>query len=297
MLYQKRRIFLVGALVLSAGLSEAQVHRTFVSVNGADGNDCLTPASACRTINAAVTKVDANGEVIITTTGSYSGAAITKAVRINAPSGIVAFAALPITINAPAANVVIRGFTIKAVTPGSGTGISVTDVGTLLLEQMVIDGWDTGLGLASAAKVSISDSTFRNNTGGTSGGIRLTAAANLSIVRSQFENNSRGIVLDTGAAGAIASVARSSFTGNTTSGVSLFVAGALALDRCLVANNTSFGIFANTAGATVRLSGSSITGNATGVNVGAGVVESFGTSGIRGNTANLSGALTAVALQ
>ena len=39
MLYQKRRIFLVGALVLSAGLSEAQVHRTFVSVNGNDGND------------------------------------------------------------------------------------------------------------------------------------------------------------------------------------------------------------------------------------------------------------------
>ena len=295
MLYQKRRIFLVGALVLSAGLSEAQVHRTFVSVNGNDGNDCLTPASACRTINAAITKVDAEGEVIIASTGSYAGAAVTKAVRINAPSGIVAFAALPITVNAPGANVAIRGFTIKAVTPGSGTGISVSDVGTLLLEQMVIDGWDTGLGLASAAKVSISDSTFRNNTG--SGGIQLTAAANLSVVRSQFENNNRGILHDTGSAGAIASVARSSFTGNSTSGVSLFVAGVLALDRCLIANNTSFGIFANTAGATVRLSGSSITGNATGVNVGAGVVESFGTSGIRGNTANLSGALTAVALQ
>jgi len=294
MLYQKQRIFLVGALVLSAGLSEAQVHRTFVSVNGNDANTCLTPAAACRTINAAITQVDANGEVIITTTGSYSGAAITKAVRINAPSGIVAFAALPITINAPAANVVIRGFTIKAVTPGSGVGITVTDVGTLLLENMVVDGWGTGVEVnAAGSKFSVSNSTFRNNTD--RAGIEFNAAANASVVMSQFENNARGILIDT-AVTATVTASRSSFTGSSGSGLSVFSGGGVfAADRCLIANNSNQGIFLG-AGSVVRLSGSSITGNGTGVST-TGTFETFGTSGIRGNTTNVSGTLTAVALQ
>lgn len=293
MLYQKRRILLVGALVLSAGLSEAQVHRTFVSVTGNDANTCLTPAAACRTINAAVTKVDANGEVIITTTGSYAGAAITKAVRINAPSGIVAFAAFPITINAPAANVAIRGFTLKAPTPGSGTGIVVNDVGTLLLEQMVVDGWDTGLNVAAAAKISISDSTFRNNTG--VGGINFTlAGSSTSIVRSQFENNNRGFQIP--AVAVTVSTSRSSFTGNTVLALG-GTGGTVAVDRCSISNNGT-GIMSSGAGTVVRLSGSSISGNTTGVSIiSGGVVESFGTSGIRGNTANVGGALTPIALQ
>jgi hypothetical protein len=289
MLYQKRRIFLVGALVLSAGLSEAQVHRTFVSVNGNDGNDCLTPASACRTINAAVTKVDADGEVIIASTGSYAGAAITKSVRVNAPSGIVAFAALPITINAPAANVVIRGFTIKAVTPGAGTGIAVTAVGTLLLENMVVDGWATGVS-TPAGKISVADSTFRNNT---SFGFLAGSAGSVSVVRSQFENNFNGFVT---AGGAVGSVSRSSATGNSNVGFAASGAGSvLAVDRCQASGNGK-GVNAETGGL-LRLANSSVSGNTIGVqNVGS-TIESFGTSGIRGNTTNISGALTAVVLQ
>ncbi len=293
MLYQKRRIFLVGALVLSAGLSEAQVHRTFVSVTGNDFNSCLTPAAACRTINAAIAIVDANGEVIVTTTGSYAGALITKSVRINAPSGIVAFAALPITINAPAANVAIRGFTIKAATPGSGVGITVTDVANLLLESMVVDGWGTGVEVNAASKISISDSIFRNNT--LRAGIEFNAAASASVVKSQFENNERGILIDTGAAATV-TASRSSFTGSTVNGFSVFGGGGVfAADRCLIANNGNQGIFLS-AGSLVRLSGSSITGNVTGVST-LGTFETFGTSGIRGNTTNVSGTLTAVALQ
>ncbi len=289
MLYQKRRIFLVGALVLSAGLSEAQVHRTFVSVNGNDANTCLTPAAACRTINAAITKVDANGEVIITTTGSYSGAAITKAVRINAPSGIVAFAALPITINAPGANVALRGFTIKAVTPGSGTGIDATAFGTLILENMVIDGWSTGLNTVGG-KVSVSDSTFRNNA---SLALAATTGGTLSVVRSTFDNNFNGLVTFSGTVG---SVSRSSATGNSNVGLAAADAGSvLAVDRCTAFNN-AIGAVVQTGGV-LRLANSSISGNGTGVINSGSTLESFGTSGIRGNTTNISGALTAVALQ
>lgn len=289
MLYKKQGIFLVGALVLSAGLSEAQVPKTFVSVSGNDANDCLTAATACRTINAAITKVDVNGEVIVSETGSYAGAAITKSVRVNAPSGIVAFAALPITINAPAANVSLRGFTIKAVTPGTGTGITVTDVGNLTIESMVLDGWSNGAVVAAVgAKVSVSDSIFRNNT---AFGLIDQAASNVSVVRSKFEKNNNGFVVLNGGPG---SVSRSSATGNTQSGFGA-QNGTLVVDRCLVANNGS-GLLAF-GGGLLRLANSSISGNTTGVNLSGGIAESFGTSGILGNTTNISGALTPVALQ
>ena len=292
-------IFLASGALLLATFSEAQVHRTFVGVAGNDGNDCLTAATACRTINGAVGKVDTEGEVIIVSTGSYAGAVITKSVRINAPSGIVAFAALPITINVPSGTVSIRGLTIKAATPGSGIGIDVTNVGTLMLERMVVDGWLEGLRLGAAGtKTSISDSVFRNNS---DNGIRFDAASNTSIVRSRFERNLRGFEITSGI-GATVSVSRSSFTGNFN-GFSAF-SGFVAVDRCLLANNSNFGLFANS-GAVVRLSNSSISGNGTGVSIPAGgVVETLFatgtifTNGIGGNTINdVSGTLTPVALR
>ena len=64
------KIAAIVALPLLAGTSEAQVSRVFVSTSGNDGNDCLQPATACRTLSGGIAKVDAHGEVIITQTGS-----------------------------------------------------------------------------------------------------------------------------------------------------------------------------------------------------------------------------------
>jgi len=286
-----RALGAVALALLSGGLAHAQVHRTFVSVSGNDANDCLNPGSACRTINAAITKVDANGEVIIVTTGSYAGANITKAVRINAPTGIVAFAAIPVTINAGASDVVvIRGFTVKALTPGVGTGFLINSAGQVTLERAVIDGWATGVSVASAnTTVVLSDSVVRNNTTGleTTG-----AAAKVSILKTRFEKNTTGVNAQTGTV----AVARSTFSGNTTAGITQAGTVSTALDRCLVSNNGA-GILVTGTG-TMLLSNSLVWKNTTGVDVaGTATGESFGSSGIRGNTTNVTGTLTAVATQ
>jgi len=64
------KLFVVGAMVCLAGTVEAQISRVFVSTGGNDANDCLQPATACRTLGGGVGKVDVQGEVIIVDTGS-----------------------------------------------------------------------------------------------------------------------------------------------------------------------------------------------------------------------------------
>ena len=84
--------------------------RAFVSVRGTNAGSCADVLAPCRTLAFAIGAVDSGGEVIILTSGAYAVATITKAVRVNAPLGVVAFTAQPITVNAGASDtVVLRG--------------------------------------------------------------------------------------------------------------------------------------------------------------------------------------------
>lgn len=151
-------------LVGLCGSAEAQISRVFVSVNGNDANACANQATPCRTIGGGITQVDPNGEVIIVDTGSYAGGTITKAVKVNAAPGIVAFSGLTITVNPGAGNtVVLRGLTIKAAVPGV-PGV-VHSSGNLIVEECVVDGWANGISSNAGASghLSVNNSTFRNN--------------------------------------------------------------------------------------------------------------------------------------
>ena len=58
---------------------------TFASGSGNDANDCLTPATACRSITAAVNKLDGNVNAIGTVhvlPGSYTGFNLTRSVNV-----------------------------------------------------------------------------------------------------------------------------------------------------------------------------------------------------------------------
>ena len=164
--YRLRGIALTIVLTV-CGPAQAQISRVFVSVNGNDGNVCSSLSTPCRTINGGITQVDANGEVIIIDTGSYAGGTITKAVKVNAAPGIVAFSGVPIVINPGAGNtVVLRGLTIKSVNPGVGKGVSHIS-GNLLIENCIVDGWFDGVrsDAGAAAILVFSHSITRNNSG------------------------------------------------------------------------------------------------------------------------------------
>ncbi len=288
-----KKIILASLLVgVSALSSEAQIARVFVSVGGNDLNDCLQPATACRTLNGGILKVDTGGEVILVDTGSYAGATITKSVKINVPSGNVAFSGLSITVNAPSATVVLRGLTLKALTPGSGTGVNILAASAVFIENCVIDGWSVGLDMQVAGELYIKDSTIRNNT---SSGVRVIhASAIASADNSRFERNSTGFNLDLGKGAAVRSLfANNGFGVIFNNGFQ--TTGTMTLDQCDVSNNSVTGVALG--GAILRVLNSTTTGNSEGWRQAGGTFESFGNNVLRGNTTNTTGTITTVAKQ
>jgi Right handed beta helix region len=287
-----KSLILASAFVVGFSVSsEAQIARVFVSVNGNDANDCLQPSTACRTLNEGVNKVDLGGEVILVDTGSYAGATITKSVKINVPSGNVAFSGLPIIVNAPNGTVVLRGLTLKALTPNTGTGIDIQAATAVFVENCVIDGWNTGVSMQVAGQLFVKASTIRNNF---FVGVYVNdAAAEVGVDGSRMERNQIGLFLVNGKGG----VVRSLFAQNEL-GAAVGGSGTLAIDQSEASNNSSAGFYTEGLG-TIRVLNSTATANATGFRKlgGASVFESFGNNVVRGNTTNMDPGVVTVARQ
>ncbi len=290
------KLIAAGALVMGLFpvLAQAQVSRVFVSVNGNDGNDCLQPTSACRTLNGGIAKVDTNGEVIVIDTGSFAGANITKGVKINVPSGAIAFSASSVVVNAPAATVVVRGLTLKAFTPGSGNGIDIQAAAAVMIENCVIDGWSDGVRVqagAGAVRVDVKDSTIRNNQ---HRGMEVVApGALITVDQSRFERNDIGFRLSSNGN---ATLTRSLFAGHAGWGVGVNGTGAVSVARATIAGSVEGGFFVY-GGGTGRISESVITGNGIGLENASGLLESFKDNLLRGNTSDSTGVITTVTRQ
>jgi hypothetical protein len=291
------RAALACSTVLVAVAPAQAAARVFVSVNGNDTNPCENIGTPCRTFAGGINRVDTNGEVIVLDTGSYGGTTITKAVRLNAPAGVVAFAASPFVINAPGATVVLRGLTLKALTMGTGIAITYTAAAALHVESCVLDGWDTGLSLRGAGAFFVKDSIFRNMA---NAGLDVPLAVSVSgsIDNSRFENNTLGVVV---AAGKV-TIRNSVASGSVTEGIavdSLGVGSEVNVDKCTLANNGGSGLSTTGAGTVGRISNSIVTDNGTGLqNFGGGAtLKSWQNNAIDGNAANTAGAITMISLQ
>ncbi|HVR38995.1 MAG TPA: hypothetical protein VMU84_07850, partial [Thermoanaerobaculia bacterium] len=107
----------VAALVafLAVPLAHAQIARVFLSGTGSDASDCTNAATPCRSLQGAIDQAPPGAEVIVMASGGYGGATITKSISVNAASGVVAFVARTITINAPGSTVVLRGLTMNGI--------------------------------------------------------------------------------------------------------------------------------------------------------------------------------------
>jgi hypothetical protein len=270
--------------------------RVFVSVNGTDAGNCSDVNAPCRTLNFAIGAVDAAGEVIVLTTGSYAGATIGKSVKVNVPTGVVAFTAQTVTVAAGVSDVVVlRGLTIKALTPGTGTGINYTAGAKLYVENCVVDGWLTGISMTGAdGQLFVKDTTVRNSSGHGLHALPVSGTALASIDLSRFEGNGGcGVHMDGGAKGAVrdsvASGGDQGFCAEPSSG-----AAELSVQNSVASNNTQAGIMASGGGAVARATSCIVTGNGTGFENNGATFQSLGNNLVEGNTTDTAGTITVV---
>src|SRR5580698_1816374 len=137
----------IGFLVpfLAAAPAHAQATRTWVSGVGDDANPCSRTAP-CKTFAGAISKTSASGEINCLDPGGFGGITITKAITLNcsATLGSILVAGTPgVTINAPAAIVVLRGLQLQGLGPGSsgsvGTiGVNIVAAAVVSIEDCVI---------------------------------------------------------------------------------------------------------------------------------------------------------------
>lgn len=257
--------------------------RVFLSVAGNDANDCSVITTPCLTVTGSLAQVTTDGEVIFLTGGEYDAAPITvtRGVKINAPTGVVAFIRQPITVNAPVGNVVVRGVTLKGA--GAGNGITVTAANAFYLENSTLDRWSNGLQINTtvASRVFVTGSVFRFNGDGIADDAAATGTL-IAVEQSRFEANAIGMNMFN----STYVTRESTFVANTSRGV--WVGGGPGRFQACEFTGNTIGLVSSTL---FTLDRNLIHGNTTGISGGA---QTLGTNIIRGNGTDTTVALTPV---
>jgi hypothetical protein len=259
---------------LMASPANAQATRTWVSGVGDDVNPCSRTAP-CKTFAGAISKTAAGGEINCLDPGGFGAVTIIKSMTISCPytEGGALAGGNGITVNLPAASdvVVIRGLDIFGVNPPSN-GIRMIGLGSLYVEDSVVRRFNA----ANSAGISIAP----------------TGAANVTITNTNVTTNGNGatgggiVIAPTGAGSANVTISNSRVNGNANAGVLVNGTATVMVVNSVVSNNPSFGFRTATGSPTVRVGGSAIHGNGTGVSVGAGTIESYCTNQLNGNVSS-----------
>ena len=258
-------------------VSSGTTPRTFVSSFGLDSNPCLR-TSPCRNFAAAVAQTAPGGEVVALDSAGYGPVTLSTSITLVAPPGV--YAGINVTtgnavfISGTTASdvIVLRGLTIEGRGSG-GTGISagaffqgqIIDVGALLVENCVVDGFDSGLSFATASPQSrlfVRDSTLRNcnNALHQIADVLDGAKSWSSIDGVRADHNTIGFWIDQ----SFAAISNSIASGNSGNGVlAQFAGNQVDVDHCVVTANGT-GIQSN-AGSQVRVSNTIISNNGTGL--------------------------------
>lgn len=268
-------------LAVAAAPANAQATRTWVSGVGDDANPCSRTAP-CKTFAGAISKTATGGEINVLDPGGFGGVTITKSITIsseNFEAGVLVSGTNAIIINATStSDVVLRGLDIE----GLGTGlVGIKVLGALRslhIEKCTINAFRgtngsgievaTSNAVALTTQVYINDTIVRGNGAGTGGGILINPGANSTVKASldnvRIENN---LTFGLKAQGVSSTnVIRSTASGNTAAGFQVAGASAiLDIEDSLISNNAT-GISCTTG--TVRVGGSSIYENTTGVTGG-----------------------------
>ena len=286
------------ALTINAGLALAQPARVFVAAQGLDSNPC-TFALPCRTFQHAHDVVAANGEIDVLDPAGYGAVTITKSISIQGHgfAGISApgAGATAIIISAGGTDKIsLRGLLIDGVGTGD-RGIKFLAGGSLDLQDCVIRNFVAdGLGFfpSATSALFVSNSHLSDNGGGIIVGsaVVATGSASGALDHVVIKNNAGyGIFFGTPLASVKFSVSDSVIS-NNSAGVDVFGNGNpldVTVRNTTISNNGGFGLQAAVAPTIVRVTKSTITGNAQGFAHGAGAQIITGADNfLNGNTAD-----------
>jgi hypothetical protein len=273
---------------------------TYIASTGNDtNNSCTTVDSPCKTFTKAYAQTAPRGMITCVNTLGFISATISKSLKVDCDG---AFVTLNV-ITGPSDIVVLRG--VKLDSNSSGSGISFTSSGTLVLDGISFadpHGPQVPIGINFApsgpAKLIVLDSLVTAaGAGATGGGIIVKPTGNgnaqISLERTNVVGNVFGIALDgsDSTGGINATIADSTFSSNSQDGIVATSAAGHAPIGVTVKNsksiNNAIGIRSIGPNVTVRVDGSSVIGNGTGLaTLSGGTVLSAGNNMIQANGTN-----------
>jgi hypothetical protein len=301
----------LSSAILAASGSAHALFRTYLSVNGNDANGC-TVTAPCRLLPAALALTDVGGEVWMLDSANFNTApvSVTKSVTILAVPGelgsVVGNGGNALTINAAGINVTLQNLNIRNLAAGD-IGVHVINAATVSIVNCNIFGFSVvgGLGIwvnpgANAPKVNVVGTTIRNNYHG----VIVAGNGHATISKSHIlANTVAGVWSNSGTGISIVHVSDSVSSGNASGFVATGSSGAfnsyMYVTRSVATENSGAG-FASDGGLTAYMvvGDSMSTNNGTGFSNTSGnalTFQSRGNNTVTGNTANVSGSITAQA--
>ena len=280
------------AITINADLAQAQPARVFVAAQGSDANPC-TFALPCRTFQHAHDTVVANGEIDVLDPAGYGTLVITKAVSIQGHgfAGIsMASGSTAITINAGATDrISLRGLLLDGIRIPFTRGIRFFSGGSLDVQDCVIRNFVAqGLIFSPSATSALFVSNSHVADNGSGIGVELaTGSASGALDHVVAESNEGPGLLFGGNLALIKFTVSDSVISNNNIGVYLSGIGnpIAVMMRNTVASNNGSGLIASGSNAVVRVTRSTITGNAVGFAAqSSGQIVSYSDNNLDGNT-------------
>jgi hypothetical protein len=289
----------LGLMALAAP-AHAQATRTWVSGVGDDANPCSRTAP-CKTFAGAISKTAPAGEINVLDPGGFGAVTITKAITISSEfteAGVLVSGTNGIIVQAgPNDNVILRGLDIEGLGTGingirflAGNSLTVENCNIHNFTSFGIDMEESTVGLLFVTNTRISGNG--NQGAHTGGGILVQpssgGASFATITNTQVNQNASGIQFN-GAGGAIAALVGNSTiatngSAGTGNGITANTNANVTLAQDFILTNSGSGVNATGAGTTVRIGGSTISGNSTGVS--GATLQSFKNNQIGGNTSD-----------
>jgi hypothetical protein len=298
----KTSVLFAVATTITLAAAPALADILYVSTTGNNANPC-TLAQPCRSLQNAIGKTPAGGELHVLDSGFYgNNATIKKSITISGNGHTVMLGA-PITINSAGAVVALR----RLVLDGQGSvtwAIDTTAAAELHIEHCVVYGFNNGIRTGDTATF-VSDTVVRNNVN-IGLGVSGAGATKLSVNNSRFEHNYYGIFVENAESSITGTISSDNYVGivarggrmNVTLstaalnhyGYSLNLGVRAVLESSVARGSNAMGVYVT--GSTVVISNSVVSHNGTGIYNSNGTVLTRHNNTVTGNTTNSQGTVS-----